>query len=307
MQTQIRQNKPLSGNTAVYKKSYLQEKVMRNLCFASGILVAVVVVSIMYFIGSQGIKVFNDITVTGFFTIDYWLPPEGEFGALAMIRGTLILTALATLLGGTLGVMGAVFMSKIAPKPVRSLLRASVDLFVGIPSVVYGFIGLTIIVPIIRNFFPDSAGFGFLPAALILAVMILPTVISISEDSIRSVERSIEEASYALGATRWQTIRHIIIPNAAPGILAAIILGMARAIGETMAVQMVIGNTPQLTNSLVTPTSVLTTAIVMDMGNTEFGSTWSNALFMMATILLIISMLLILIVRYISKRQVLLK
>jgi phosphate transport system permease protein len=170
--------------------------------------------------------------------------------------------------------------------------------------VVYGFIGLTVIVPLVRNIFPDSAGFGFLPAAVILGIMILPTIINISEDSINSIDKTLEEGSYAMGATRWQTISKIIIPSAMPGISSGIILGMARALGETMAVLMVIGNTPQLTNSLIQPTIVLTTGIALDMTNTTFGSTWNNALFMMATLLLIISLLLIIIVKFVSKRRI---
>lgn len=287
-----------------HKSTYLWESAMRNLCLACSILVAVIVFSIIYYVGSQGIKVFEDVYVRGFFLVDYWAPAEGEFGAFAIIRGSLILTALSILFGGILGVSGAVFMSKIAHRSVRNMMRIAVDLFVGIPSVVYGFIGLTVIVPIVRFFFPESSGFGLLPAAFILGIMILPTVINISEDSIRSVDRSIEEASYAMGATRWQTIYRILLPNAMPGIFASIILGMARAIGETMAVQMVIGNTPQLTNSLLVPTSVMTTAIVLDMGQAEFGTTWSNALFMLATVLLLLSLILILFVRIISRKKV---
>jgi phosphate transport system permease protein len=194
-------------------------------------------------------------------------------------------------------------MAKIAPRRLRNVLRYAVELFVGIPSVVYGFIGLTVFVPIVRTIFPSSAGFGFLPAAIILGIMILPTVINISEDSINAVDRSLEEGSYAMGATRWQTISRIIIPSAMPGISSGLILGMARALGETMAVLMVIGNTPQLTNSLIQPTIVLTTGIALDMTNTQFGSTWNNALFMMATLLLLISLLLILVVRLVSKRR----
>jgi phosphate transport system permease protein len=184
-------------------------------------------------------------------------------------------------------------MAKVAPARLRNVLRYAVELFVGIPSIVYGFIGLTVIVPLVRKVFPQSMGYGFLPAAIILAIMILPTIVNISEDSIRACDKSLEEGSYAMGATRWQTIVKIILPSAMPGISSGIILGMARALGETMAVMMVLGNSPQLTNSLVTPTDVLTSGIALDITNTQFGSTWNNALFMMATLLLIISLILL--------------
>ena len=182
-------------------------------------------------------------------------------------------------------------------------MRPATDLYVAVPSVVYGYIGLTIIVPFIRVFFEAGSGFGLLAASLILAVMILPTVITISEDAIRSVPSALEEASLALGATRWQTIRRVLLPAAAPGILTAIILAMARAIGETMAVQMVIGNTPLLPSSLLTPTATLTSEIVVEMGNTPFGSVWGNSLFLLALVLMAMSLLMILCIRRIGKRR----
>lgn len=276
---------------------------IKYILFACAFFTIIIVTSLVVFVSKNGINVFKDITVDGFFTSDYWSPMEGEFGILAFWRGTFILTILAILIGGVLGVLCAIYMSKFAPKKVREIMKFSIDIFVGIPSVVYGFIGLTVFVPFIRNIFPDSTGFGFLPAALILSIMILPTVISISEASISSVDKSFEEASYALGATKVQTVFSVIVPSAIPGIATAIILAMARALGETMAVQMVIGNAPQVVNSLVEPTITLTTGIVMDMGSCEFGSTWSNALFMMATVLLVVSIILILLIRLVQRRQ----
>ncbi|CDF57270.1 Phosphate transport system permease protein PstC (TC 3.A.1.7.1) [Thermobrachium celere DSM 8682] len=277
---------------------------MKYLLLLCALLTVFIVASIIVYVSKNGINVFKEITVEGFFTSDYWSPDEGEFGILAFWRGTLILTLLAITIGGALGVLCAIYMSKFAPKKIREVMKFAIDIFVGIPSVVYGFIGLTVIVPLIREVFPDSTGFGFLPAAIILSIMILPTVISISEASISSVDKSYEEASYALGATKVQTVFSVVLPSALPGIITAIILAMARALGETMAVQMVIGNTPQVVNSLLEPTITLTTGIVMDMGSCEFGSTWSNALFMMATVLLMVSILLILIIRLIQRRQV---
>jgi len=212
-------------------------------------------------------------------------------------------TLLAVFLGGPLGLAGAIFMAKIAPKGLREWMRPATDLYVAIPSVVYGFVGLTILVPFIRTSFHVNTGFGLLAAAVILAVMILPTIISISEDAIRAVPATLEEASLALGATRWQTIWRVLLPAALPGILTSFILAMARAVGETMAVQMVIGNTPQLAKSLFMPTSTLPSEIVVEMGNTPFGSAWGNSLFLMALVLLILSLCMILIIRQIGKRR----
>jgi phosphate transport system permease protein len=197
---------------------------------------------------------------------------------------------------------GAVFLAEIAPPWVRSFMRPATDLFAGIPSVVYGYVGLTVIVGLIRNTTSSSTGYGILAAAMILAIMILPTVISLSEDALRSLPGTYKEASLALGATRWQTIYKVLVPAASPGILTSIILAMARAIGETMAVQMVIGNAPRFPSSLVSPTSTLTSDIVMEMGNTPFGSIWNNALFLMSFILLIIALILIILVRTAVRR-----
>lgn len=193
-------------------------------------------------------------------------------------------------------------MAKIAPRWMREIMRPATDLFVGIPSVVYGLIGMTVIVPALGKI-TGGVGYGILPASIILAIMILPTILSISEDAIRALPGRLEEASLALGATRWQTMWRVLLPAARPGILTAIILGMGRAIGETMAVFMVIGNSPQMPKSLLDSTTVLTTAIVKDMGNTNYGSTWNNALYLMALLLLVISLSLILIIRIVAKRS----
>ncbi|EYE89121.1 phosphate ABC transporter permease [Fervidicella metallireducens AeB] len=276
---------------------------MKMLLTACAIFMIIVIFSIITFVSKQGLETFKMVSPIEYFTSSYWSPFEEQFGILTFIKGTLLLTGLSTLIGGVLGVGCAIFISKFAPKFIKNILRFTVEIFVGIPSVVYGYIGLTVVVPLIRRIFSNSVGFGILPASLILSVMIMPTVITISEDSINSVDISFEEASYALGATKIQTIFGVILPCAFPGIISSIILAMARALGETMAVQMVIGNTPQLANSLLEPTSSLTTAIVMDIANTEFGSTWNNALFMMATVLLVISIIFILFARKLNRRS----
>ena len=213
------------------------------------------------------------------------------------------MTILAVLLGAPLGLAGAIFMAKIAPQKIRAVMRPATDLYVAIPSVVYGYVGLTILVPYIREHFHVSSGFGLFAAAVVLAIMILPTIISISEDAIRAVPQQLEEGSLALGATRWQTITGVILPAALPGILTSIILAMARAVGETMAVQMVIGNTPQIAKSLFTPTSTLTSEIVAEMGNAPFGSVWGNSLFLMALVLLLLSLAMILVIRRVAERK----
>ncbi|WP_258207916.1 phosphate ABC transporter permease subunit PstC [Paenibacillus radicibacter] len=275
---------------------------MRYIFIGSAIIVSAVIFSIIGFVGIQGIKTFQGVSPWEFFFSTNWNPTNNEFGAFPFIFSTILLTLFSIVLAVPLAVSGAVFMAKIAPKWVRSILRPATDLFVGIPSVVYGLIGLTVIVPFIGKVV-DGTGYGILPAGIILAIMILPTILSISEDAIRALPPRLEEASLALGATRWQTIWRVLLPAARPGIITGTVLGIGRAIGETMAVFMVIGNSPQLPKSLIDSTTVLTTAIVKDMGNTNYGTTWNNALYMMALLLLLMSLGLIIIIRVVAKRS----
>lgn len=276
---------------------HFNDRLSRYLFISSAVLVSLIILCIIWFVGMQGLSTFRQVSVLEFFASSKWSPDTGQFGALTFIAGSLGTTFIAILLGGPLGLAGAVFLAEIAPPWVRAFMRPATDLFAGIPSVVYGYVGLTVIVGLVRKYTDSSTGYGVLAAGIVLAIMILPTVISLSEDAIRSLPGTYKEASSALGATRWQTIYRILVPAATPGILTAIILAMARAIGETMAVQMVIGNSPRFPSSLVSPTSTLTSDIIMEMGNTPFGSTWNNALFMMSFILLIIALILIILVR----------
>nr|WP_215829228.1 phosphate ABC transporter permease subunit PstC [Pelorhabdus rhamnosifermentans] len=282
----------------------MSDRYIRYLFIACACLMTVIILSIIIFVGQQGLLTFKDVSLTEFFTSAKWSPSDAKYGAFSFISGSIFVTLLAILFGAPLGLAGAIFMAKIAPGWLREIMRPATDLYVAIPSVVYGFVGMTILVPLIRVHFHASTGFGLLAAAIILAIMILPTIISISEDAIRSVSASLEEASLALGATRWQTIWRVLLPAALPGISTAIILAMARAVGETMAVQMVIGNTPQIAKSLFMPTSTLPSEIVVEMGNTPFGSAWGNSLFLMALVLLLLSLAMILIIRRITKGRI---
>ena len=290
-------------NTSDHSLRLAYDRYVRFLFIGCAFLITVIIFAIIFFVGQQGLMTFKDVSLTEFFLSAKWDPTENRYGAFSFILGTVTTTVLAILLGAPLGLAGAVFMAKVAPPKIRDFMRPATDLYVAIPSVVYGFIGLTIIVPFIRETFGVQTGFGLLASGLILAIMILPTIISVSEDAIRAVPKPLEEGSLALGATRWQTIVGVILPAAMPGILTSIILAMARAVGETMAVQMVIGNTPQVAWSLFKPTSTLTSEIVVEMGNTPFGSAWGNSLFLMAFVLLILSMVMLLIIRQIAARR----
>ncbi len=280
------------------------DKCGRYLFIASAFLMTIIIFSIIFFVGRQGLMTFAQVSPLEFFFGAQWDPTLGKFGALSFIIGSVATTLLSVVIGAPLGLLGAIFLAKVAPVWLKNIMRPATDLYVAIPSVVYGYIGLIVLVPFLRSTFGTTTGFGVLAASLVLAVMILPTILSISTDALNAVPRPLEEASLALGATWWQTMVHVIVPAAAPGILTAIVLAMARAVGETMAVQMLIGNTPQIITSLFTPTATLTSNIVVEMGNTPFGSVWGNALFLMAFVLLLISLGMILLIRRFGQRRV---
>ena len=209
------------------------DRYVRYLLFTSAALMSIIVLSIIFFMGQQGLQTFREVSPMEFFFSTRWDPLDEKFGGAGFIVGSVYAAVLAVIFGAPLGLAGAVFMAKIAPKRVREIMRPANDLYVAIPSVVYGYLGLTVLVPFLRDELKLGMGFGLFAAGLILGIMILPTVISISEDALRSVPSSLEEASIALGATRWQTIWKVLIPTAMPGIMTAVILAMARAIGET--------------------------------------------------------------------------
>ena len=192
-------------------------------------------------------------------------------------------------------------MTEISPQLGRRILQPAVEIFVGIPSGVYGWVGLTVLVPFLAEFFDLPYGYSVLAGAIVLAVMIFPTITSVSADAIRSVPEEYKEASYGLGSTRWQSIVHVVLPAAVPGILTGVVLGLARAFGEALAVAMVIGKMHAFPENILSPTTNLTAAITADMGNTTAGSEWNNALWAMALLLLVISFLFILLIRLIGR------
>lgn len=254
--------------------------------------------ALLAYLGFEGLKTFfiDHISPLEFLFSPKFDPEAGRAGALVYIVGSLSITTFAIFVGGPFGVAVAIFLSQLSPVRFANALRPAIELLVGIPSVVYGWLGLTLLVPFIRNH-TGTPGYGLFAAGIVLSIMILPTVISLSEDALRSVPGSLREGSLALGATRWQTIHRVLLPAARSGITVAIILGTARAIGETMAVQMVIGNASILPQGLLNPTSALPTEIVLDMASAPQGSLLEHSLFSMALLLLLIAMGFILAVR----------
>lgn len=192
-------------------------------------------------------------------------------------------------------------MTEISPKNGTKILQPVIELLVGIPSVVYGFIGLSVIVPFIRGIF-GGTGFGILAGTFVLFVMILPTVTTMTVDALKAVPRHYREASLALGATRWQTTYKVVLRAAIPGILTAIVFGMARAFGEALAIQMVIGNAALMPTSFTTPAATLTSILTMGIGNTIMGTVENNVLWSLALILLLMSLFFNIVIRLIGKK-----
>ncbi len=290
------------------KRSKMEQfgKAISFLCIA---LIVVVVLSIFYFVASKGLATFfvNKVNVFDFLFESKWNPSvvgsDGKalVGALPMILGSFIVTLLSAILATPFAIGAAVFMVEISPKQGQKILQPVIELLVGIPSVVYGFIGLSVIVPAIRSVF-GGTGFGILAGTFVLFVMILPTVTTMTVDALNSVPRYYREASLALGATRWQTTYKVVLRAAVPGILTAVVFGMARAFGEALAIQMVIGNAALIPTSLTTPASTLTSILTMGIGNTIMGTLENNVLWSLALILLLMSLLFNIIIRLIGQK-----
>jgi len=256
---------------------------------------------ITIFIFTEGVPVIAKVGVFNFIFGMKWAPSLGYYGIFPMIVGTVSVTLGAALIGVPVALCCSIFLTEFAPRRVSTIMRPAIQLLAGIPSVVYGFWGLTFIVPLIRTYL-GGPGLSILSGSLILAIMILPTIISISEVSLLSLPGLYKQGSLALGATHWQTIHKVLVPSAKSGIMAAIVLGIGRAIGETMAVIMVLGNATALPRSILDPARTLTTNIGIEMGYAS--GTHQQALFATGIVLLVIIMILNSVAQYIVRNEV---
>ncbi|MEW6446696.1 MAG: phosphate ABC transporter permease subunit PstC [Bacillota bacterium] len=279
------------------------------LTFVCALVAIALTVSIIVFLSWKGFSVFSHkISLTNLFSLEWWPDrPEDlggpQVGILTFICGSVLTSILAAFVSAPFGITVAVFMSEISPKLGQRVLQPVIELLAGIPSVVYGYIGLSVLVPFIRENI-GGTGFSLLAGVLVLSVMILPTIATVSTDALRALPGSLKEAALALGATRWQSIRMVLLPTARAGILMGIVLGLARAFGEALAVQMVIGNKREIPHSILDPLITLTSGITMDMGNTVQGSLWNDTLWFMALLLLAISFLFIWVIRMLGKKGI---
>lgn len=290
------------------RKRLYSDRLARTMLVVCASILVFSIVAIFLFVSSRGLATFivNRVSPAQFFGDVRWLPdrPEAEggpvVGILAFMAGSVLVCSLAVLISSFFSIAAAVFMAEISPAFGRKVLQGALEIFVGIPSVVYGWVGLSVLVPYIRNHF-GGLGFSWLAGSLVLSVMILPTITSVSLDALRNLPADLKQASFALGATKWQTIRYALLPAARSGIATAIILGLARAFGEALAVQMVIGNKKTIPHSLLDQTVTLTSGITMEMGHSVMGSLWNNALWSMALVLMLISLLFIAVINKLSR------
>ena len=277
-----------------------KEKISGAVFFMCALSALSALALITIFIFIKGVPIISKV---GFFNFVFgmvWDPSNGLFGIFPMILGSVTVTLGAALLGVPVAISCSIFLSEFAPVKLSNLVRPAIQLLAAIPSVVYGFWGLLFVVPAIRNYL-GGPGLSILAGSIILAIMILPTIISIAEVSLMSLPRQYKEGAYALGMTQWQTIRSVQLPAAKSGIVAAIILGIGRAIGETMAVIMVLGNAVAIPESILDPARTLTTNIGIEMGYAS--GDHQQALFATGIVLLVIVMILNALAQYFTRKR----
>jgi phosphate transport system permease protein len=271
-------------------RKYL-DYIVETIVFICGILSIVFVVLIFSFLLKEGLSFFKDFSFVKFITNQFWYPNStpASFGILSLICGSVLVTLGACLIAVPIGVMSALFISEIAPKSVRDILKSLVELMAAIPSVVIGFIGLVTVVPLVKNIFNLPTGLSAFSGSVMLGFMAMPTIVTISEDAIRSIPSHYKEGALALGATEWQAVRRIVLKAAMPGIIAAIMLGIGRVIGETMAVMMITGNAAHVPHSIFDPIRTMTATIAAEMGETVRGGVHYKSLFAIGLVLFLIT------------------
>ena len=262
---QLAESKDISNRN---KNKYIIEKISKNIFFISSLIAVLSLLLIIGFVFYKGLTpfIFKGYSFVDFFSGSDWLPGSDKFGIAPMVVASIIATVGALIIGVPVGILTAVFIAEVAPKKVAKIISPAVELLAGIPSVLYGIFGLAVIVPSIQNVFNLPKGQSLLAVIIVLSIMMLPTIISVSETAIRAVPKAYKEGSLALGASKIETIFKVVLPAAKSGILAAVVLGIGRALGETMAVILVAGNSPVMPSSLMDSVRPLTTNIALEMG-----------------------------------------
>ncbi len=274
------------------RKASWTEFLITQLIKASGYSAILIVSIIFIFLLKEGSPAFVEIPLSTIFS-QRWYPIEDYFGILPLIGGSIVVTIGAGLIAMPLGLATAIYISEVAPRWAREILKPLVEVLAGLPSVLLGFIGVLVLAPITREFFNLPTGLTALTGSLLLGAISIPTIVSVAEDALDAVPKTYRDAALAMGATRWQTIWRVTLPAAKSGVLTAVMLGVGRAIGETMTVMMVTGNAPVLPtglNALFKPVRTMTATIAAEMGEVANGSVHYHALFMIGISLFVISL-----------------
>ena len=282
----------------------LKEIIIKNIFFFFALVSIFILALIVIFLFREGLPIFKVVSVKEFIFGNEWYPTYDppDFGIWPLIVGSLIVTFFASLIAVPLGILSAIYVSEIASPLMKEILKPLIELLAGLPSVVLGFFGMVVIAPFLQETFDLPTGLNIVNVSFLLAIMAVPTISSISEDALYSVPREFKEASYALGATRFETIAKVIVPAALSGISTAVILGMARAIGETMVVLMVAGGAAAIPESIFDSVRPMPASIAAEMGEAPFRSDHYHALFATGAVLFFMTLFFNLIADYISTK-----
>lgn len=289
----------------MFLSRHKKEVIIRRFFFMTACISVLVLSLICLFLFMEGIPIFKKVSVFQFIFGNYWYPTADppDFGIFPLLVASLLVTVLSASLAIPLGVMTAIYLAEIAAPRVRSVVKPIVELLAALPSVVIGFFGMVIVAPFLQDTFDLITGLNMFNASVMLAFMSVPTICSISEDAIYSVPTELKEASLALGATQWETIMRVILPASLPGISTAIILGMSRAIGETMVVLMVAGGAAMIPSSIFDPVRPMPASIAAEMAEAPFRGDHYYALFATGIILFIFTLIFNLVANYVAQKH----
>ena len=283
----------------------MKDKIVTRIIQIAGFSCIIIVVMIFFFLLQEGIPALSEVALSDLFTTR-WYPIEDHFGILPLFSGSLLVTLVSIAIALPFGIGTAVYIAEIAPRRVKEVLKPMIEVLAGIPSVVLGFIGIIFLSPMLRETFNLATGLTAFTGAVLLALISIPTIVSVAEDALNAVPQSYREASYALGITRWQTIWRVTLPAARSGVITAVMLGISRTMGETMAVMMVTGNAPTLfkgLQSIFKPTRTMTATIASEMGEVASGSTHYHVLFLIGIVLFIFSLIINIISNHFSEKN----
>ena len=291
-------------HSLIHPRPRFREWILEHVFLAAAFASVLVVLLIFAFLLSNGLQAFRDIDLVGFLTGTIWQPvsEEPKYGLVPMLTGSLLVTGLSIALSVPISILCATYLSQVASPAVREIAKPIIEMLAAVPSVVYGFVALVIIADMIQSAFHNPIRLNALNASVVLTLMVAPTIVSISEDAISSVPQEYKEAALALGASKWEMIRDVVLPSSLSGIFVAVMLGIGRAIGETMAVLMAAGNAAVVTFNPLASVETMTAVIAIEMGEVTFNSTHFYALFAVGVVLFVFTLVINLVAQVIVRR-----